>query len=138
MADAADERFDWKDYLALAKKLAAEKDAASLRSAISRGYYYVFHIALDRAKDNNYEYVVQTGTHKSMWQVYLGSPVFDCQKLGTMGQRLQRERERADYDDYLPKLADTTAKVMAEVENFAKILATVDARHPKQSSQRFR
>jgi len=42
--------FDWNEYLALARRLAAAGDEASKRSAISRAYYFVFNSAFSRAE----------------------------------------------------------------------------------------
>ena len=46
--------FDWSEFLTLADELGKRADEASLRSALSRAYYYVYHLALRRAQDNNF------------------------------------------------------------------------------------
>ena len=50
--------FGWSEYLNLAMELGARKDEASLRSAISRAYYYVYHLALERARSNGFTFVI--------------------------------------------------------------------------------
>src|SRR5438552_14010258 len=43
--------FDWNDYARLAEELPTRKDEASLRTAISRFYYSVYHQARDYLLD---------------------------------------------------------------------------------------
>ena len=49
------ERFNWSGYLQLAEELGKRSDEASLRSALSRAYYYVYHLALERAEANDFK-----------------------------------------------------------------------------------
>lgn len=46
--------FSWSDYLSLAEELGKSVDEASLRTAVSRIYYYVYHLALSRAESNGF------------------------------------------------------------------------------------
>jgi len=48
--------FDWTDYLQLARELAKYGTDAGHRSAVSRAYYYVYHLALSRAESNGFSY----------------------------------------------------------------------------------
>ena len=52
----ASQPFSWSEYLRLAQDLGKRSDEASLRSAISRAYYYVYHLGLDRARSNNFTF----------------------------------------------------------------------------------
>jgi hypothetical protein len=36
--------FNWSGYLQLAEELAERRDEASMRSALSRAYYYIYHL----------------------------------------------------------------------------------------------
>ena len=49
------EQFNWYGYLQLAEELGKRSDEASLRSALSRAYYYVYHLALERAEANDFK-----------------------------------------------------------------------------------
>ena len=87
--------FDWSGYLKLAEELGKRTDEASLRSAISRAYYYVYHFALKRAQANNFEFV-KGGMHTQLWRVFIESPELDCKMLGTIASRMMERRTRAD------------------------------------------
>ena len=128
--------FNWRQYFELAKSLSANKDEASLRTTVSRAYYFVYHLALARAKRNDYKHPAETGTHISLWKVYTASPVPDCQRLGTIGQRLFNKRLKADYEQIFPRLEELTQDVLHDAERFEESLSKLDLRHPKQSSQR--
>lgn len=127
--------FDWGEYLTLARNLAGSADEASRRTAVSRAYYYVYHLARHRAEDNGFR-AVRGGVHKQLWNLYKGAPLPECQQLGLMGDRLQARRERADYDAVYPRLEEEVADMLDEARTFADRLARVDARHPNQASQR--
>ena len=53
----ATQPFDWCAYFLLARELAERQDEASLRSALSRAYYYIYHLALQRALKMASQYV---------------------------------------------------------------------------------
>jgi hypothetical protein len=127
--------FDWSGYLTLADGLAAQPDEGSLRSSVSRAYYYVYHIALERATRNGFN-AIEGGMHKQLWNLYQGVPVPDCQRLGQMGVRLKLRRERADYHNTYPRLNDEVAEVLQEARDFAQRLARIDARHPNPAGMR--
>ena len=128
--------FEWRDYFELAIRLSANKDEASLRSAVSRAYYYVYHLALARAESNGYNPTRESGSHIDMWRVYLGNPVSECLKLGSIGERMRKRRSDADYRQTFPRLEEEVRGVLADAEQFADSLSKLDLRHPKQSSQR--
>src|ERR1700721_4134749 len=72
------------DILTLADELAKSEDEAALRSAISRAYYYVYHLALDRAEKNDFTPVLG-GAHVQLWRFFGGSPDPTCRRLGDLG-----------------------------------------------------
>lgn len=127
--------FDWGGYLTLATSLAEQPDEASRRSAVSRAYYYVYHLALSRAESNEFK-AVEGGSHKQMWNFYLGSPLIQCQELANLGTRMKSRREKADYRAVYPRLVEEVGDVLDEARRFAELLNRVDARHPNQASQR--
>lgn len=65
--------FNWIGYLRLAEELAKRPDEASLRSAISRAYYYIYHLALQRAEANDFAALPGEATHSQLWRVFSNS-----------------------------------------------------------------
>jgi hypothetical protein len=122
--------FDWSQYLALANELGQRSDAASLRTAISRGYYYVYHLALQRAKKNGFIPAQGEAVHTQLWRLFNASPEADCRKLAQIGERLKRNRVRADYQPIFVRLADETDAALAEAKDFATRLGKLDPVHP--------
>ncbi|MDX1983588.1 MAG: hypothetical protein SFV51_25170 [Bryobacteraceae bacterium] len=97
-------RFDWSTYLALAEELGAREDEASLRSAISRAYYFVYHLALQRAEANDLKASPGEPSHRQLWRLFDESPETACRKLGVIATRLKQKRERADYEPVFVRL----------------------------------
>lgn len=129
--------FNWSEYLRLAEELAGRAgDEASLRSAISRAYYRVYHLALSRAEANAYRPRAGEPTHVQLWRVFSGSPIPDCQRLAIIAGRLKEKRERADYENHYARIDEEAPALLAEAQTFAALLATVPARHPNFASTR--
>ena len=127
--------FDWAEYLKLAEELGKRSDEASLRSAISRAYYYVFHLALKRAQANDFTFV-PGGMHTQLWRVFSESPEPDCRRLGAIAGRLKRQRERADYDNGFVRVDEEIPGTLADALNFAALLVRIPARHPNPKAMR--
>jgi uncharacterized protein (UPF0332 family) len=128
--------FDWSEFLVLADELGKRADEASLRSALSRAYYYVYHLALKRAQDNNFTALSGEGTHTQLWRVFSTNPEFECRKLGEIAIRLKEKRERADYNPFYARIAEEIPDVLADARDFAARLAMLPPRHPNPKSQR--
>lgn len=128
--------FDWYEYFGLASELSLRADEAALRSAISRAYYYVYHLALARAEANEYKAFPGEGKHAQLWRVFSLSPEPDCQKLAMMALRLKEKRERADYEDSFARIAEEVPVILEDVREFAAVLNRLPARHPNPKSMR--
>jgi uncharacterized protein (UPF0332 family) len=128
--------FNWNEYFTLAQDLAARPDEASLRSAISRAYYYVYHLALARASANTFVPKRGEATHVQLWRLYRTSPVPDCQRLALIAEELQGKREKADYEDYYVRLIEEVPKLLSQAQKFEAMLATLPMRHPDPKSVR--
>lgn len=128
--------FDWANYLTLAVNLAGQNDEAARRSAVSRAYYYVYHLAMARALANSFKLIPGEASHKQMWLLYESSPVSECNKLAVLGMRLRSRRERADYDDVYLRLDEEIGEILNTAHEFAALLDKVDRRHPNTTSQR--
>ena len=128
--------FDWAEYLKLAQELGARTDEASLRSAASRAYYYVYHLALQRAESNDFQIRSGEGTHTQLWRCFSANPEPDCQRLAQIAGRLKEKRERADYNHYFARIDEEVPSLLADAQRFALLLSRINPRHPNQRSQR--
>ena len=128
--------FDWSEYLRLADELGAREDEASLRSALRRAYYYVYHLALKRAQENDFQALSGEGTHAQLWRVFSTNPEPACRKLAEIAVRLKEKRERADYNSFYVRLQEEIPDVLADAREFAARLGSLPARHPNPKSQR--
>jgi|ERR1035438_1827130 hypothetical protein len=122
--------FDWYQYFVLAEEVAVRVDEAALRSAISRTYYYVYHLALRRAEANAYRPERGESTHTQLWRLFSGSPDPDCKRLAVIAGRLKEKRERADYENFYTRIAEEAPVLLQDARNFAALLATVPPRFP--------
>lgn len=127
--------FDWGGYLTLATTLARETDEASRRTAVSRAYYYVYHLARARADSNGFT-PTRGGIHTQTWGFYQNSPDAQCKELALLGGRMQTRREKADYEPLYPRLDEEVADMLGNARAFAEKLARIDVRHPNRASQR--
>jgi uncharacterized protein (UPF0332 family) len=128
--------FDWSEYFRLASELGTRVDEASLRSAISRAYYYVYHLALERAENNSFTPRAGEGTHTQLWRVYSESPEPACQRLAVIAARLKEKRERADYNSSYVRVREEVPGLLEDAQNFAAGLNVLPARHPDPRNQR--
>jgi uncharacterized protein (UPF0332 family) len=128
--------FDWSEYLKLADALSRRSDEASLRSAISRAYYYVYHLALQRAQTNDFKTISGEGTHTQLWRCFSDSPEPDCRRLADIAARLKEKRERADYHDYFIRIQEEVPNLLADAQDFAERLNSLPQRLPNPKSRR--
>ena len=128
--------FEWSGYLTLAEELAKRTDEASLRSALSRAYYFVYHLALQRAEANNFKSAPGEGTHTQLWRLFKGSPEPACLKLALIAERLKEKRERADYSPHFTRIQDEVPELLADARDFATHLERLPLRHPRPESVR--
>ena len=128
--------FDWTSYYTLANELAGRADEASRRSAISRTYYYVYHLALTRAANNGFAVIVGEASHKQLWRNYGESPEPNCRKLAEIAKRLKEKRERADYNNFYPRIDDEINELINAAQDFAARLVALPARFPDPAHMR--
>src|SRR6266851_2866953 len=114
--------FDWLEYLSLARELVVQSTGTSsqearLRSAISRAYYAAFKMAFAylRARDSSIVFV-RTDIHTYVLERFKYNPDLAHREVGVNLDRLRRERNKADYDDSIDRLPDTTAKALIQAE----------------------
>ena len=128
--------FDWSEYLSLADELSKRTDEGSLRSAISRAYYYVYHIALRRAEPNGFQPLPGEGIHAQLWRCFRASPEATCSKLGVIGERLKDRRVKADYDPNYLRITEDVQDVLTDARDFDRRLKALPSRFPNPSSAR--
>jgi len=113
--------FDWNDYARLADELSKREDEASLRTAISRLYYSVYHQARDYLLVKNVPLSTTDSSHKVVWKTYLrmgGS----CGAVGRSGERIQDNRRTADYDTNVSDIRQLVRSTFALSRNLLTYL----------------
>ena len=125
--------FDWKDYLSLAKRLLAcpPQDSlyeAKLRSAISRAYYSVLMTATTYLEETESFEVDRTRpTHVQVWALFHDPGDVARQKIGQDGDRLRRDRVRADYRSIFHNLPGRAKLVVVTAEEIINNLAELES-----------
>ena len=128
--------FDWIEYYNLADELARRANEASRRSAISRAYYYIYHLALARAVGNGFQMIAGEASHKQLWRTYGESPEYRCKELAVIANRLKEKRERADYNKYYPRIDDEVNQLINDARDFAARLVALPERFPNPAHVR--
>lgn len=126
--------FDWNNFLVLAEELATKDDEASKRSAISRAYYFVFHLAFARAESTAGPFQVGEPSHRWCWDKYANTYVSTrdpvCNQIWLTGDRMKRRRMKADYKDEMPRLNDEVTWTLEEARRFPRELASLNSTYP--------
>src|SRR5262249_50774244 len=111
--------------------LSGNGDAASKRTAISRSYYFVFHVAYDRALANGCVKPAGVTTHAWCWQKYSNTANAACSAVGPEGERLKRLRHKADYDETdIPRLDQVCNRMLADVQQLHADIGALNPFHP--------
>jgi hypothetical protein len=122
--------FEWRGFLTLAEELGARSEEYCLRTAISRAYYYAYHLARLRVIDNEFIIVGGGDSHKQIWEKYRDSPEYECKKLYLLAEHLKDKRQRADYDKEFRRVQDECPAVLTMTRKFAQDLAQLNPRLP--------
>jgi uncharacterized protein (UPF0332 family) len=116
---------DWADGIKPAQVVTSD-EIARARSAISRAYYGAFHAAWLYALTHGYSQP-RSNRHDVVWQwLQDRARSLDERLAGEMGTRLMSQRQRADYKDPTPSLADAKAAI----KNARQICALLPAATP--------
>jgi uncharacterized protein (UPF0332 family) len=130
--------FNWLEYLNLAEQLSRSADEASHRSAISRAYYFVYHVANSRAVANHYRRSEDATSHRSLWLHYQRNNNLECKRIGVTGQRLLQRRNKADYEDSYIRIREEMVEVLLEAKGCASIVQALPAEFPEDPPPRVR
>ena len=128
--------FAWLEYLNLAEQLSRSTDEASHRSAISRAYYFVYHVANSRAVANKYRRPEDATSHKSLWLHYDGTNNKECRTVAIIGQRLLQKRNRADYEDTYTRISEEMVSVLLDAKRCASIVQALPPQLPEDPPPR--
>ena len=109
--------FAWADYQRLAEELRQREDEASLRTAISRFYYSIYHRARTYLEDEGVPLSTRDSSHKVVWKAYerMGG---SCRSVGINGDRIRENRRIADYEEVVSdinQLVDATFRMGSNV-----------------------
>ncbi len=124
-----DPQFDWSEYLKIADELSKRPEEACHRTAISRAYYAIFHLARMRIIENRFYISQGQDSHKQIWEKF-DNPDKSCRKLYDMALRLKGKRQMADYDDVYPRISEDAPAVISQAKTFAEGLSQLDKRLP--------
>ncbi|HLO88449.1 MAG TPA: hypothetical protein VK203_26060 [Nostocaceae cyanobacterium] len=140
-------KFDWSNYLKLAKTLLAEVDAslnevndststpidpgineAKLRCLISRAYYSVFCLARNYLIEIDHDIEVEnskkynTNVHEDVITKFRYSQDTDYHKISNNLYSMRKYRNEADYNDCIPYHLLNTARNTIDLANRTIIL----------------
>jgi uncharacterized protein (UPF0332 family) len=126
---------NWRDFLRLARSLAAASAEAEWRTAVSRAYYTAFHVARDLLADLRFTVPRADRAHQ-----YLVFRLGNCgesavEQAGRDLDTLRRLRNRADYDE-TPPLTQPQAAAAAQVAD--AIVQVLDAARQEPTRTRIR
>ena len=124
-------RFDWSEYLDVARELASVASSsvnreAKLRSAISRAYYAAFINARNHLRDREGLLIPKTSdAHRYVKDQFQHSCDLVRQSLGGKLLRLRDFRRQADYVDTFPGLVGITQTALKLSEEVIAILSNL-------------
>lgn len=117
--------FEWSDYLAPAEALGTRIDDEPAQcTAISRAYYAVFGLAMERLLDRGWR-ATDGRPHHRVWATYQSSPQEACRRIGEIGFVLRDQRNTADYRRPLPPwfvARDETTKALQRAGRLVGLL----------------
>src|SRR5690349_7324036 len=97
---------------------------------MSRAYYYVYQLALQRAHANGFQTIAGEGTHQQLWRSFSDSPEPACRRLAEIAKRLKEKRERADYQNTYRRINDEIPEMLRDAQTFATDLGALNVRFP--------
>lgn len=121
-------RFDWGQYITLARELSCCSQSDPLieakhRSSISRAYYSVFVPAYNYLRRKQRKYPPKDkGTHKFVIDEFKNSTDQTQQLIGIQLNQLRECRNNADYEDDVPQLSHFVGLALGLADDTAKLL----------------
>ena len=112
------------DYIALAKRLLADAEEASWRSAVSRAYYGAFHLGIDFFTALCFRVPQSDRAHSYLWMRLQNCGVAALVAAGSDLNELRSRRNEADYHFRRPVSRAKAAHFVATAE---AVVAALDA-----------
>ena len=128
--------FDWSDFQVLATELSTQSRESALRTAVSRAYYYAFHISRARLRALGFYFTPSEGSHMQVWEKYLNSPDPACKRIGELAKRLKAKRQVADYEPYFARLEDEAPAMVQLATTLAAELEALRSDLPRNTGSR--
>ncbi|MCL4841263.1 MAG: hypothetical protein KJZ79_05460 [Bryobacteraceae bacterium] len=120
--------FDWREYLRLAERLRQSGEEAALRTALSRTYYWVYHLSRLYAEENSYSERTAPGrgSHEKLWKWCEAQSDLRLKKLGFNGNRMRKLRNNADYNSMpIGGLGDEVSRQLQRARECEKLVRTL-------------
>lgn len=115
---------NWRDFLSLAARLAADATEAHWRTAVSRAYYAAFHVA--RRLLANLNFIIPRADRAHQYLVFRLSNCGESavERAGRDLETLRRLRNRADYDEAPTITQPQAAAALRLAESIVQVLDT--------------
>jgi uncharacterized protein (UPF0332 family) len=121
---------NFRDFLAVASNLAAGDEEAEWRSAVSRAYYAVFHVACELLRAQGFQVPRADRAHAYLWRRLSNCGDASISNAGRSLNELRGRRNEADYDSHRPVLRVDAENAVRLAEELVESLdAMLDADH---------
>jgi uncharacterized protein (UPF0332 family) len=116
-------KFDWVQYLIIARELATRPDNESaLRSSISRAYYAAYNAAMAYCGDKKISVLKNRGAHEDLWDAFRRQGDLMLNIVSEKGDRMRRKRTEADYFSEVTGLESSVEQCLQESHDILKSL----------------
>jgi hypothetical protein len=122
---------NWRDYVALGRRLAGRGMEASDRSAASRAYYGAFNLSR-RWLELNVAPIDNRGAHERVWKTFSKAARANAEtrlkweRIGVLGGGLRALRNQADYADDVPGLGSEALAAIDIAEEIIWLLGELE------------
>jgi uncharacterized protein (UPF0332 family) len=116
--------FNWNDFRKVAEDLRGGEEAEK-RTAISRIYYSVYHLAKLHLESEDFQFRQFESSHRQIWDEYKDrGRTFAA--VGHAGDRLRANRIKADYINQIENVDALVARSFELAENAFSYLSQVE------------
>lgn len=114
--------FDFREFLSLAEELGVRADEAALRSAVSRAYYGLLHLAYRALPEHHRAAIGPGAIHRMTWDLDTTSSMRTSRQIGHAGIRLRRFRIACDYRNTPMIAADDVSGMLVDARQVLELL----------------
>ncbi len=127
---------NFRDFLAVASNLAAGDEEAEWRSAVSRAYYAVFHVACEWLHGLGFQVPRADRAHAYLWRRLSNCGDAPISNAGRSLNELRGRRNEADYDSHRSVFRVDAENAVKLAEELVESLdAVLDADHRDQIAE---